>query len=130
MSQLPSSSSFQGLFNAALQHFENQTKTELVEHPLAKKLEACDSVDSITAIIQEQARIFGGFRGEDIKIMKSLRSSVDILYTLSNSTILGEVIGLVSTYKIFNRGCLFLTPFYSHFHLRMRYSPASPSYLP
>ena len=105
MSQLPSSSSFQGLFNAALQDFENQTKTELVEHPLAKKLEACDSVDSITAILQEQVRIFGEIRGEDIKIMKSLRSSVDILYTLSNSTILGEVIGLVSTYKIFNRGC-------------------------
>ena len=90
-----SSSSFQGLFNAALQDYENQTKTKLVQHPLAKKLEACDSVDSITAIFQEQAQIFGGFRGDDGKIMKSLRSSVDVLYTLSNSTILGEVIGLV-----------------------------------
>ena len=90
-----SSSSFQGLFNAALQDYENQTKTKLVQHPLAKKLEACDSVDSITAILQEQAQIFGGFRGDDGKIMKSLRSSVDVLYTLSNSTILGEAIGLV-----------------------------------
>ena len=90
-----SSSSFQGLFNAALQDYENQTKTKLVQHPLAKKLEACDSVDSITAILQEQAQIFGGFRGDDGKIMKSLRSSVDVLYTLSNSTIIGEVIGLV-----------------------------------
>jgi hypothetical protein len=27
--------------------------------------------------------------------MKSLKSSVDVLYTLSNSTILGEAIGLV-----------------------------------
>ena len=94
MSQPSSSSSFQGLFNAALQDYENQTKTKLVQHPLAKKLEACDSVDSITAILQEQAQIFGGFR-DDEKIMKSLRSSVDVLYTLFNNTILGEVIGLV-----------------------------------
>ena len=95
MSQPSSSSSFQGLFDAALQDYENQTKTKLVEHPLAKKLEACDSVDSITAILQEQAQSFGGFRGDDGKITKSLRSSVDVLYTLSNSTILGQVIGLL-----------------------------------
>ena len=94
MSQ-PSSSSFNGLFNAALKDYANQTKTKLDQHPLAKKLEACDSVDSITAILQEQAQIFKGFRGDDGKIMKSLRSSVDVLYTLSNSTILGQVIGLV-----------------------------------
>ena len=92
------SSSFQGLFNAAFQDYENQTKTKLVQHPLAKKLEACDSVDSITAILQEQAQIFRGFRGDHGKIMKSLRSSVNVLYTLSNSTILGEVIGLVVSY--------------------------------
>ena len=89
-----SSSSFQGLFNAALQDYENQTKTKLVQHPLAKKLETCNSVDSITTILQEQAQIFGGFR-DDGKIMKSLTSSVDVLYTLSNNTILGEVVGLV-----------------------------------
>jgi len=97
MSQ-PSSSSFHGLFNAALQDYENQTKTKLVEHPLAKKLEACDSVDSITAILQEQAQVFGGFRGDDGKIAKSLRSSVDVLYTLSNSTILGEHLSSHASY--------------------------------
>ena len=108
MSQPSSSSSFQGLFNAALQDYENQTKTKLVEHPLAKKLEACDSVDSITAILQQQAQVFGGFRGDDGKIMKSLGSSVGVLYTLSNSTILGQAIGLVVHKNIINRGFLFL----------------------
>ena len=89
------SSSFQDLFNAALQDYENQTETKLVEHPFAKQLEECDSVDSIVAILQEQAQTFRKFRGDDGKIMKSLKSSVDVLYTLSNSTILGEGIGLV-----------------------------------
>ena len=89
------SSSFQGLFNAALQEYQNQTGCELMEHPLAKRLETCDSVESITAILQEQAAIFRNFRGDDGKLMKSVQSSVDVLYTLSVSTILGEGIGLV-----------------------------------
>ena len=95
MSQRLSSSSFQDLFNAALEDYETQTGTRLVGHPFARKLEASNSVDSITAVLQEQAQIFRGFRGDDGKIMKSLKSSVSALYTLSNSTILGEGVGLV-----------------------------------
>ena len=95
MTQRPSSSSFQDIFNAALEDYETQTGTRLVGHPFARQLEAPNSVDSITAALREQAQIFRGFRGDDGKIMKYLKSSVDVLYTLSNSTILGEAIGLV-----------------------------------
>ena len=95
MTQRPSSSSFQVLFNAALEDYETQTGTRLIDHPFARQLEASNSVDSITTALREQAQIFRGFRGDDGKIMKSLKSSVDVLYTLSNSTILGEAIGLV-----------------------------------
>ena len=95
MTQRPSSSSFQVLFNAALEDYETQTGTRLIDHPFARQIETSNSVDSITAALREQAQIFRGFRGDDGKIMKSLKSSVDVLYTLSNSTILGEAIGLV-----------------------------------
>jgi hypothetical protein len=67
----------------------------LVNHPFAKQLETCESVDSITAILQEQVQIFQNFRGDDEKLLKSLKSSVDVLYTLSISTVFGEGIGLV-----------------------------------
>jgi hypothetical protein len=60
-----------------------------------KQLQASDSVDSITTILQEQARIFREFRGDDGKLVKSLKSSVDILYKLSVSTVLGEGVSLV-----------------------------------
>ena len=89
-----SSSSFQDLFNVALRDYENKTGIKLVDDPFAKKFENCDSVDSITAILQEQARIFQKFRGDDGKLMKSLKASVDVLYTLSN-TVLSGGIGLV-----------------------------------
>jgi hypothetical protein len=85
-------SSFQDLFDAALQDYRIQTGTSLVDHPFAKQLESCDSVDFVTAILQEKAQIFREFRGDDGKLMKSLKYSVNILYTLSITT---EGIGLV-----------------------------------
>ena len=90
------SSHFQALFEAALQEYQHQTGTILPDHPLARQLQNCDSIDSVTAVLQEQARAFSEFRGNDGKIMKSLKHVVSVLYTLSASTVLGEAIGLVS----------------------------------
>jgi hypothetical protein len=61
--------------------------------------------------------------------MKSLKSSVDVLYTLSNSTVLGQGISLVHP-KSFIESFFLLIVIYSHSRLRMQYLLASPSYLP
>jgi len=95
MSDAFSSSSFQSLFDAALQDYTNQTGTRLDEHPFATQFETCDSVESISSILQQHAQAFREFRGEDGKIMKSLKCTVHILYTLSITAVLGEGIGLV-----------------------------------
>ena len=122
------SSSFHDLFKAALLDYENQTGAKLIEHPFAKQLETCESVDSINAILQKQAQIFRKFRGDDGKIMKSLKSSVDVLYALS-STVLGAGIGLVHP-KLFIRVSLSLIVIlHSHSRPQMQYSLASPSFL-
>ena len=95
MSRPSPSSFFQDLYDAALRDYENQSGTKLVEHPLAKQLEKCDSAESIAIVLQEQAQKFCKFRGNDGKIMKFIKSTVDVLYPLFNSPILGQVIGLV-----------------------------------
>jgi hypothetical protein len=95
MSNPSPSESFRFLFETALQRYEEKTGTKLVEHPLAKQLEKCDSVDSITTFLQKQAQAFSQFKGDDGKVMKSLKYSVDVLYGLSTNTALGEGIGLV-----------------------------------
>lgn len=87
-------SRFRLLFGNALKDYEKQTGTKLDDHPFAKRLETCDSVESITTIFQEQSRSFRGFRGDDGKLMKPLKSAVHILHKLSASTVLGESIGL------------------------------------
>jgi hypothetical protein len=91
------SSRFQVLFESALQDYQSQTGTTLANHSLAAKFQYCDAVESITAVLQEQARAFTEFRGDDGKIMKCLQGVVSVLYTLSTSTALGEAIGLVCT---------------------------------
>ena len=52
MSDQSSLSRFRSLLDAALQDYEKQTGTKLVDYPLAKEFEACDTVESITAVFQ------------------------------------------------------------------------------
>jgi hypothetical protein len=86
----------ESLFDAALEGYEKQTGMKLVNHPLSKQLENCYTVDDIMEVLQQQARTFTEFRGEDGSVMKSLKRVVHILYSLSTSTTLGEGVGLVS----------------------------------
>ena len=101
MSQPSSSSNIQILFDAALRDYKDKTGNSLIDHPIAKQLETCESVDSITAVLQEQARRFREFRESDGRLMKALNSSVDVLCAPSISSALNEAIGLVVRRKAF-----------------------------
>lgn len=90
-----SDSRIQSIFDTALQDYESQTGIKLIDHPLARLLENCHSVESITAIIQEQTRAFSEFRRDGGKVTKSLKYAVHVLHALSTSTTLDKVIGLV-----------------------------------
>ena len=92
MSDQSQSSRFRALFEAALQDYQIRTGTDLVNHPLTEKLQSCNSVDALTAVLQEQARAFNEFLGDNGRITKSLNGIVSVLYTLSSSA---ASIGLV-----------------------------------
>jgi hypothetical protein len=66
----------------------------LAKHPLAEQFQNCQSVESVTTLLQEQTRAFSDFRGTD-KIMKSLKSVVLALSRVSAVAALGPNIGLV-----------------------------------
>ena len=95
MGDQPQSSRFRLLLESALQEYQTRTGTTLARHPLAVKLQHCDSIESITTVLQEQARAFSEFRGGDGRVMKSLKAVVSVVHTLSVSAALGDVIGLV-----------------------------------
>jgi hypothetical protein len=89
------SSHFRELFERALQDYEEQTGTALAGHPLAEQLESCNSVDSVLAILQQQAQAFTEFRGSNGRITKSLKSAVSAILALSSSTTLCDVMSMV-----------------------------------
>ena len=107
MSDRSASSHLVVLFEAALRDYETQTGIALAEHPLAERLQECHSVESITALLHEQTQSFNQFRGKK-KVIKLLKNAVSVLYKLSASAKLGEVIGVVQL-KVFMRCFIRLT---------------------
>jgi hypothetical protein len=94
MSDQSASSHLQVLFEAALQDYEKQTGIALAKHPLADKLQNCDTVESVTAVLHEQTRAFSEFRERD-KVLKPLKSAVSVLCKLFSATSFGQAVGLV-----------------------------------
>src|SRR6266576_4458213 len=50
------SSNFQLIFDNALKTYKKCTKNDLLKHPLANRLQACDSPSSILTVLQEQVQ--------------------------------------------------------------------------
>ena len=94
MSDQQGPSRFQALFEAAFRDYEKQTGKNLADHPLAKKLQNCDSVESVTVILREQTESFGGIRGKD-KVLKSLKNVLSVLHKHSLAINFVQGLGLV-----------------------------------
>ena len=88
-----SSSNFQVIFNNALKAYERRTKKDLLAHPLAARLQDCDSHNSILIVLQEQVQELDQSQTSDERLIKWLDPTVKVLYTLSAT--LGEGISLV-----------------------------------
>jgi hypothetical protein len=97
MSNQPGSSRLGVLFEAALDDYKQRTCIELAEHPLAKRLQDVNSVESLTAILCEQAQDFEKFLEKD-KVLKPLKKILTVLHNLSAAANFAQVVGLVSWY--------------------------------
>jgi fungal STAND N-terminal Goodbye domain len=94
MSDQPRSSHLCVLFEAALEDYKQQTGIELAKHPLAERLQDCNSVESVTVILCEQAQDFKEFR-EKNKVLKPLKKVLTVLHVLSSTADFGQGHGLV-----------------------------------
>jgi hypothetical protein len=89
------------IFNAALIKYSQQTKIDLRNHPLASKIKACNSAESILAVFQEQAKAFDEFRNGDPKLFKWLQPVVTGLYALSTNPAVNAGVSFVGLNKSF-----------------------------
>jgi hypothetical protein len=94
MTNQPGSTRFRELFEAALQAYEKKAGVTLAEHPLAVQLQSCNTVESVTVVLQGQATTFIESQGSD-RVMKSIKNTLSILTKLSATASLAVDIGLV-----------------------------------
>lgn len=85
---------FRALFASTLQAYTKSTGISLAEHPLTLQLQNCHSVESITALLQDQMRTSSDF-GENDRLEGSIKSAISILSTLAATAPLDWGIGLV-----------------------------------
>jgi hypothetical protein len=127
MSDHSESTSFRALFESAFQAYENKTGIPLAEHPIAMQLQSCHSVESMTALVQDQASTFNDFRGKD-RVTKSVKTTLSILTKLSATASLATLLAwyVETDLMVCSTGTSDI--FYSHFHLHMLYTLALLSY--
>jgi hypothetical protein len=94
MSDQSGSTRVEVLFESALRDYEKQTGIPLAKHPLAEQFQSCQSIESVTILLQEQARSFSEFREGD-EIMELLKSIVSVLSRVSAIAALDRDIGMV-----------------------------------
>ena len=94
MSDQSASSHLRVLFEAALEDYKQQTGIELAKHPLAERLQECNTVESVTDILREQAQDFKEFREKD-KFLKPLKKVLTTLHKLTSATDFAQNAGLV-----------------------------------
>src|SRR6266851_3922543 len=76
-----SSPNFQLIFNNALKAYERRTKNDLLAHPLAAQLQACDSPSTVLILLQQQVQELNQSRSSDERLTKWLDPTVNVLYT-------------------------------------------------
>jgi len=121
MAGLSESVHFQALWVSALQFYEEKTGIPLEKHPLAVQLQNCPSVESISAVLERQARAFCHYR-KNSRIMKAFETTVSVLTPLSAAAPLVSAVGKVCQ-KVPTARFTSLTVFhrmYSHPHKQYR----------
>ena len=89
-----SSTNFQSIFNTSLQAYDNKTKSNILDHPLATQLQSCDSPHAVLAVLQDLVQKFDQRRTSNERLKNWLGPTVNVLYTFSAT--LGGGVGLVS----------------------------------
>ena len=91
---------FQLIFSTALKAYERRTKTDILTHPLASQLQACNSPASILDVLQGQVDDLDQARRRDERLTKWLSPIINVL--LAFSATVGEGVSLVRLEAIFS----------------------------
>ena len=80
-----SAASIQPIINNALKAYEKRTKIDLLTHPLALELQACNSSVTILAVLHQKIQGLEQSRSSSDRRTKWLDPTVEVMYTLSTA---------------------------------------------
>lgn len=92
-----SKSNYQLIFDNALAAYKKKTGKDIISDPLFRRLESCDSPDTVLAVLQEKVPGFEQIGGSNDTSTKWLNPTVNVLYTFSSTV--GGAVSLVSLRK-------------------------------
>ena len=115
-----SSSNFQLIIDNALKVYRKRTKTDLLLHPLAARIQTCDTPSDILAVLQEQLQGLNQSHSGSDRWTKWLDPTIHVLHTFSGAV---GTVGLVRPGTCVYPGSAHSYLFGRHSHPRRWYSP-------
>jgi len=94
-----SASTFQVIFDKALQDYTKQTGVDLTKYDFASRLDRCRSPDEVLLLLRDKAKKFKEYREGNRKLIKFITPVVQVVHVFA--ACLGEATSTVSR-KAFN----------------------------
>jgi fungal STAND N-terminal Goodbye domain len=108
MSQNPleaaSSPDYEVIFDNALNAYKTKTGKDLAKDPLLRRLESCNSPDSVLSLLRQQIPGFDHSESSDERLTKWVSPAVNVIYTFAST--IGGAVSLVSFGKFHSRPAL------------------------
>ena len=104
--QTSSSANYQVIIDNALEAYKKITGNDLSSDPLLRKLESCNSPDTVLDVLREQ---IPAFDQSGSRLTTWVKPTINVLYTFSST--IGGAVGLVSMFKVITQGPAITSPF-------------------
>ena len=102
------------MFDNALKVYKERTREDLLTHPLAHRLEFCDSASSVLGVLQEQVQELNQSQRRNETWTRWLDPTVNVLHAFSETLGRGVTLVRLSSSPCLRSSLSYL--FHSHFH--------------
>ena len=109
--------------------YKERAGTNLIADELSSKLKNCNTAESVIEILQDQAQGFRNHSGDGGKMMSRFKQVINVLFKLSTSPILVELVGIIVCWS-FSLHVYATTLWCSLSRLQKQFSRQSGSSLP
>lgn len=115
------------LFETALDKYKERAGTNLIENELSSKLKSCNTAESVIEVLQDQAQGFRNHSADGGRMISRFKQVVNVLFKLSTSPVLVELVGIVVRWSFFLHGYDATTLLCSLFRPQKQFSRQSAS---